>query len=158
MTLHVLTWDLHKLTSVTRDLLLRAVNEVSAELIGTQGWVSTLVWTSDNSSVASVNHMLTVLAQRDVLIIALVDALESCSVKHFLHHRMQLSALIESSLALATLARLVCLEAETANDFVTTCAVSCVDGNVVTVCTRCAGKHSIWACVELLHLWLHLSD
>ena len=101
-------------------------------------------------------NMLIVLIDMDVVLRALVDALEGSPLEHLFDHRVQICQLFEACLALATLLVVICLIAVPAHDLVTPWTVFGFHGDVVAVGTGGSCEHGIWARVELDHLRLDL--
>lgn len=87
--------------------------------------------------------MTLILSHVDEVICALVNTLEGGTIKHLLHHGVELCQVVEAGLALATLFRAVCLDAVFADNFVAACAVLSIDSNEIAVPTGCPSEHSI---------------
>ena len=81
--------------------------------------------------------MLLVLSKWDIVVTALIDALKSGSLEHFIDHRVQLCKLLEAGLALATLFAIVRMQAISADNFVAARTVLGFHSDIVAVGTSC---------------------
>lgn len=153
----VLAWYFDELTSIAWDEFLGTLLKVVFEVTSPQRWTGTLVWTGDHPLGALIGDVTFVLAKVDVITLALVYTLEGGPLEHLIDHRVELVERVELCLAVAALFRNVCLDAETADDFVATDTVSGIHRYVITIGTGCTREHCIGARVQLPHLRLHLS-
>lgn len=100
--------------------------------------------------------MAFILVEREAILAAFVDAAERCTLKHLLHHRVELGKLGKAGLALAALLRFVCFNASATHDFVAARTIFRIECNVVAVGAGGPREHCVRPSVQLLHLWLNM--
>ncbi len=145
MLFHVLAWHLHHVACVTRNEFVWTLNQMVLKITRTQRRTVTLIGACEDTLWAFFCNMALVLSKMDVIVCTLVDAFESCPVKHLLNHWVQLCELAEGCLALATLFSAICLDTECTNDFVTASTVPGTDCDIVAVGASGAREHGVRA-------------
>lgn len=88
---HVLSRDLRKLACVTENRLHLAHDSVSVQIAGAHGRIRALIRACNRALMAFLADVSLILIHGDIIVAALVDALEGRALEHLRHHGVQIS-------------------------------------------------------------------